>query len=92
MKLPGIINRITIWRNRRISASQFLLILSLVVGILSGLAAVLLKNIVHYTFYLISKGFQFERENYLYLALPLIGISITVVFTKFILKKTLVMA
>lgn len=87
MKLPGIINRITIWRNRRISASQFLLILSLVVGILSGLAAVLLKNIVHYTFYLISKGFQFERENYLYLALPLIGISITVVFTKFILKN-----
>ena len=89
MKLPGIINRITIWRNRRISASQFLLILSLVVGILSGLAAVLLKNIVHYTFYLISKGFQFERENYLYLALPLIGISITVVFTKFILKKNI---
>ena len=89
MKLPGIINRITIWRNRRISASQFLLILSMVVGILSGLAAVLLKNIVHYTFYLISKGFQFERENYLYLALPLIGISITVVFTKFILKKNI---
>jgi len=89
MKLPGIINRITIWRNRRISASQFLLILSMVVGILSGLTAVLLKNIVHYTFYLISKGFQFERENYLYLALPLIGISITVVFTKFILKKNI---
>lgn len=87
MKRPRFINRIMIWRNRRISTQQFVLILSLVVGLLSGLAAVLLKNIVHYTFYLISKGFQFEKENYLYLALPLIGIGITIVFTKFILRK-----
>ncbi len=87
MKRPRFINRIMVWRNRRISTQQFVLILSLVVGLLSGLAAVLLKNIVHYTFYLISKGFQFEKENYLYLALPLIGIGITIVFTKFILRK-----
>jgi CIC family chloride channel protein len=89
MKQPAFINRIMIWRNRRISPGQFILMLSLVVGLLSGLAAVLLKNLVHYTFYLISKGFQFEKENFLYLALPLAGITITVVFTKFILRKNI---
>ncbi|MCB2221292.1 MAG: chloride channel protein [Bacteroidetes bacterium] len=89
MKQPAFINRIMIWRNRRISTSQFILILSLVVGLLSGLAAVILKNLVHYTFYLISKGFQFEKENFLYLALPLAGITITVLFTKYILRKNI---
>jgi len=89
VKIPQFINRITLWRTKSISTSQFVLLLSMVVGILSGLAAVLLKNIVHYTFYLISKGFQFEKENYLYLALPLVGIGITLIFTKYILRKNI---
>jgi CIC family chloride channel protein len=54
---------------------------------ISGLAAVALKNTVHFTFYLISRGFQFERENFLYLALPLVGIVLTVIYVKYILKK-----
>ena len=87
MKIPRFINRITLWRTKSISTSQFVLILSMVVGVLSGLAAVVLKNIVHFAFYLISKGFQFEKENYLYLALPLAGIALTVLFTKYILRK-----
>lgn len=87
MKIPRFIFRIAGWKNRHIRGSQFVLILSFIIGILSGLAAVLLKNTVHYTFYLISHGFEFGKQNFLYLALPLTGIVLTVIFVKFILKK-----
>jgi len=87
MKFQPYINRLAIWKTKRISNQQFVLILSFVIGILSGLAAAILKNTVHYTSYLITRGFQFEKENYFYLALPFVGILLTVIYTKFILKK-----
>ena len=62
------------------------LILSLIIGLASGLAAVLLKNTVHYTNDLITHGFDFTQENYLYLAFPLIGIGITILFATFVIK------
>ena len=65
---------------------RLVLVLSVVIGLLSGLAAVLLKNIVHYTNELITSGFEFGEGNYLYLALPLVGIGLTVLFAKFIIK------
>jgi len=87
MRVSASLRRISLWKTRNLSNQQFILMLSLVIGVLSGLAAVLLKNTVHYTFYWISRGFQFERENFLFLALPLIGILLTVLFVKFIIKK-----
>ncbi len=87
MKFQPYINRLAIWKTKRISNQQFVLILSFFIGIFSGLAAIILKNTVHYTFYFITRGFQFEKENYFYLALPLVGIFLTVIYTKFILKK-----
>ncbi len=65
---------------------RLVLILSLVVGLVSGLAAVLLKNTVHYTNDLITNGFDFTRGNYLYLAFPLVGIGLTILFAKYIAR------
>ncbi len=65
---------------------RLVLLLSMVIGILSGLAAVLLKNTVHLTNELITSGFDFAEGNYLYLAFPLIGIGLTVLFASFIIK------
>ena len=65
---------------------RLVLILSVVIGLLSGLAAVVLKNTVHYTNELITNGFDFGEGNYLYLAFPLIGIGLTVLFATFIVR------
>jgi len=89
LKKYDLINRFTLWRTQHISNAGFILILSLMIGLLSGLAAVILKNLVHYTYWFISRGFQFEKENFLYLALPVTGIFLTVIFTRFILKKNI---
>jgi len=77
--------RILIWRNKKISERKFVLILSFIVGILSGLAAVLLKSAVHYTHHLLTNGFE-EGFKYIFLILPLIGILFTVLFVKFFVK------
>lgn len=74
------------WRTKHLKQRQFILILSLIIGILSGLAAVLLKNIVHFVHQLLTSGFDLESENILYLFYPITGIIITVIFVKYILK------
>jgi CIC family chloride channel protein len=65
---------------------QLVLILSLIIGLLSGLSAVMLKNIVHYTHSLVTSGFDFGVGKTIYLFFPLIGISITVLFAKYVIK------
>lgn len=65
---------------------QVVLILSLIIGLLSGLAAVMLKNIVHYTHSVITNGFDFGEGRYVYLFFPVIGITLAVLFAKYVIK------
>ncbi len=65
---------------------RFVLLLSLVIGIISGLAAVFLKNMVHHATDFIMHGFDFAEGNYLYLVLPLTGLGLTIIFTVYVIK------
>ncbi|HLN19803.1 MAG TPA: chloride channel protein [Bacteroidales bacterium] len=65
---------------------KLLYILSFVVGILSALAASLLKNAVHYTHRLLTEGISHGSGNYLYLAYPLLGMFLTVLFVKYVVR------
>ncbi|MCK5171647.1 MAG: chloride channel protein, partial [Bacteroidales bacterium] len=85
LKRQRFSRRILIWRNKKISERKFVLILSFVVGILSGLAAVLLKSTVHYTHHFLTNGFA-EGFNITFLIFPLIGIILTVLYVKFFVK------
>jgi CIC family chloride channel protein len=78
--------RLLKWRSRNISERQYVYLLSFVVGILSGLAAVLLKNTLHYTHLLINNGFGFFGNYYLYFITPLLGIFLTILFVKYIVN------
>ncbi|RLD28838.1 MAG: chloride channel protein, partial [Bacteroidetes bacterium] len=88
MKLAGLFRKIHDWRVHHIPPRQFLLILSFVVGLLSGLAAVLLKTTIHYVTRFLTGGFNFDIKLW-HLAFPLIGIFLTVLFAKFIVKDKL---
>ncbi len=68
---------------------RLVLILSFVIGIVSGLAAVFLKNIVFFTHDLVTHGFVFDDSNYLYLAFPTIGILFTVLFAKYVIRDNI---
>lgn len=80
--------RILLWRNKKISETNLVLILSFVIGILSGLAAALLKTTVHFTQNKLGHQFA-DGFNYWFLILPVIGISLTVLFVKFLVKDNI---
>lgn len=75
------------WRIKHIKDRQFILILSMIVGIASGFAVVIIKNAVHLIQNMLTAGFSSRGFNYLYIVFPAIGILIVVVFVKFILKR-----
>jgi len=89
MRHPAILARFIIWKAKNIEHRSFLLILSVIIGIISGLLAVTLKTTVHYieVFFTKSSTSEIGGENYYYLFYPLIGIFITVVFIRTFIKE-----
>ncbi len=74
------------WRLETISDKQFIYLLSIVVGLIVGVAAVLLKNLAHWISSLLHLWTP-EDSNYLYFIFPIIGITIVVLFMKYIIKR-----
>lgn len=82
-----IMSRFLHWRKRNMSERNFITALSIVVGVLSGLAAVVLKNVVHLTQVFVHNLVSLEVHNYIYFALPLIGITLTVLIIKYVIRR-----
>lgn len=68
-----------------------MIFMSLLVGLACGLAAVVLKNTVHYTYLFITdtKWFSADSSNFLFLVYPMVGITITVLLIKYFIKDDL---
>ncbi|HUX59382.1 MAG TPA: chloride channel protein [Bacteroidales bacterium] len=80
-----------IFRYRLFALDQVKLVylLSLVVGLLSALAAALLKNAIHFTQKILTEGITSESGNYLYFTFPVIGMLLTLLFVKFFVKDNI---
>jgi len=83
---PQLLNRLISWRLSHISERNFIYILSLAIGILSGLAALILKNLVHFVEVRLTGWFEATTFSYLYLAYPVLGITLTWLFVKYVVK------
>src|SRR5512133_3701890 len=78
--------RLINWISGRLNHRQQMYLFSLVIGIVSGLAAVLLKNAVHYTHVFVQKQGSLFQVNILYLAFPMLGILLTILYVKYFVK------
>ena len=76
-----ILKRIYKWRYKHISQKTFIYILSVVVGLLAGLASVTLKNITYFIEASLEKGIIFS-SNQLYFILPIIGLTLGISLRK----------
>ncbi|WP_339653048.1 chloride channel protein [uncultured Maribacter sp.] len=83
-----ILRRIYKWRYKHISQKTFIYILSVVVGLLAGLAAVTLKNITYFIEASLEKGIIFS-SNQLYFILPIVGLTLVYLYVKYIHKEKL---
>ena len=68
------------------SEKNLIYFLSLIVGLVSGTAAFLLKYFIHYVTHFLTRHFKDSSESYFYLAYPMIGILISVIIVKFLIK------
>ena len=89
MWFRGLYRKILVWRLRYISNRNFVFILSGIVGIVAGLAAVLLKESVHWLNHAVTGDFQVVTGNYYYVILPAIGLILTYITSHFIFKEKL---
>lgn len=85
--LPHFFSRVINRFEKSFSKQQLLILLSAVVGLLSGLVAVLLKNITYLIQSLLGGGYISNYHNAYYFLFPLVGLLLVYFFSKFILKK-----
>lgn len=72
---------------RQVKQRQLLLGLSILIGLLSGIAAVLLKNLTHFVEHRSKALLLGENHGNIAFILPLIGIILTVLFVSYLLKQ-----
>jgi len=73
--------------SRRMPSQQLMVILSIVVGFLAGLVAVIMKNLVFLIRQLLTGGFEIDYSNYLYVVYPATGILLVLLFIKYVLRR-----
>ncbi len=83
---PTILQRFIRWREEHISEKRFILLLSFIVGILTAVAALILKFIIHQIEFFLTNKFDVTGANYLYLLYPAVGIFLTGLFIRNIVR------
>lgn len=92
MKNEGTIESLSLkdrfirWREKHVSDKQFTLLLSFFVGFFAAVAAFVLHWMIGEIQILLTQGFDYSSFNWLYLVYPVIGIYLTSLFVRYIVK------
>ena len=81
-----LLQLITDWIKGNQTERQVVLMLSLIVGLCTGLTAFVLKSLIEEIKHLLTSGFGVEDANLLYLVFPAVGILITMLFVRYIVR------
>lgn len=87
LKKKTPLTRFLIWRYKHISNKNFILILSVVVGLTAGLTTIVIKNLTHYITSFFAEGVLSDYHLYLYFAFPIVGLFLVLLVKKFILRE-----
>ena len=83
---PTLTQRFISWRGQYVTDRQFTLILSFLVGLLAAVAAFILHWLIEEIQMLLTSGFSIQTFNWMYLVYPVIGIYLTSLFVRYIVK------
>ncbi len=85
----SFISRIDSWRATHVSERMFVLILAFLVGLLSAVAAFVLHWLINQIVALLTGGFDATSFNLLYLVYPMVGILLTMLFVRYVVKDNI---
>ena len=81
--------RLNEWRKTNISERMFVLVLAFWVGLLSAVAAFVLHSIINLIGRLLTSQFDADSSNWLYLVYPVVGIFLTMLFVRYVVKDNI---
>jgi CIC family chloride channel protein len=77
------------WREEHISEKTFILILAFTVGFFAAVAAFILHELINQIVTLLTGSFNQDEANWLYLVYPVIGIFLTSLFVRYVVKDNI---
>ncbi|MBP7508090.1 MAG: chloride channel protein, partial [Prolixibacteraceae bacterium] len=86
-EIKKVLIRLNIWRINHISESNFVLILSLIVGVVSGLAAILLKTAIHWSIEMVD--WLILNGGIVFVVFPFAGILLCYLFVRYVIKDNI---
>lgn len=78
--------KLSVWIARHLSQKQFIFILALLVGVGSAIAAQVLKLLIHEIEHILISQFDVTHANWLFLVYPVVGIYLTALFIKYVVR------
>ena len=86
---PRWLQQLHDWRVANVSDKMFLLVLAFFVGLLSAVAAFVLHGLINTIVALLTGHFHTDTYNWLFLVYPVIGIYLTSLFVRYIVKDNI---
>ena len=81
--------KILAWKEKLLTDRQMLLILAFIIGILASFAAYILHTLIHQIQAILTEGFEINSFNWLYLVFPVIGIYLTSLFVRYVVRDNI---
>ena len=89
LKRPEWLVKLHDWRVANVSDKTFLLILAFLVGVLSAVAAFVLHGLINTIVALLTGSFHADTYNWLYLVYPVVGIWLTSLFVRYVVRDNI---
>lgn len=81
--------KILAWKEAHLTDRQVVLILAFMIGILASFAAYILHSLIHQIQAILTEGFEVSSFNWLYLVFPVIGIYLTSLFVRHVVRDNI---
>ena len=86
---PTMMDMVLEWRDKHITDRQMTIILALFIGLFASVAAFILHFMIKEIQVLLTAGFSTVTYNWLYLVFPVIGIFLTSLFVRYVVKDNI---
>ena len=82
-------SQIVSWRERHIREKTFIIILALLIGVFGGLAALLLKSLIHLIQHLLTVHLSLTGGNYMLIIYPVLGILLAGLYVRYCVRDNI---
>lgn len=84
-----MLSKVIAWREHNLTDKQTTSVLAFLIGIFASIAAYVLHALIGFIQHLLTEDFVANRANWLYLVFPVIGIWLTMLFIKYVVRDNI---